>query len=107
MRPQPSGPFTVCQGPPEGLSGAAATLARLHRQAERDRVRAAFVEILLDLEPDPPPGTDVFFHADLPTRSLAELQRERARLRLGLLLHPAPPGWWRRRLKAVEQTLRR
>ena len=107
MRLKPSGPFTVFQEPPEGLHPAAATLAGLHRQAERGRVRAALVELLADLEPGPPPGTDRFFHADLPTRSLAELQRERARLRLALLLHPAPPAWWRDRLEAVERALRR
>jgi hypothetical protein len=94
------------QDPGTDLQGAAAAVAGLHRQAERERFRSLLIEVLIGIDREPPPGTDQFFHADLPTRSLAELQRERARLRLGLLLHPDAPRWWRERLRALEGALR-
>ncbi len=39
--------------------------------------------------------------------SSAELQRERAVVRLRLLLDDAPHWWWEERLRRIEEALRR
>ena len=108
MRPyRTPSPFALQDPPGAELQGAAAAIAGLHRQHDLDQARAVLVEVLLDLSPSSPPGTDRFFNDDLGCRSPADLRRERARLRLGILLHPRPPAFWSERLRALDEHLRR
>jgi hypothetical protein len=93
------------ESPNADLRGAAAAVAGLHREEDRRRQLAALAELLVEA---PAPGSDRWFHADLAHRTAADLRRERALLRLALLLHPtSPPAWWLERLRALDGALRR
>jgi hypothetical protein len=96
-RPIPQDPLVA------DLRGAAAAILGRYREEERRQQLAALAELLVE---PPAPGSDRWFHADLAHRTAADLRRERALLRLALLLHPDAPRWWRERLRALDKTLR-
>jgi hypothetical protein len=94
------------QDPGTDLQGAAAAVAGLHRQAERERFRARLVEALVAVECEPPTDERVV-GGDLPRRSVASLRAEAQRLRFGLIFHPDPPAWWAQRLAMIVEVVRR
>jgi hypothetical protein len=106
MRPyRTPSPFALQDPPGAELRGAAAAVAGMHHEEDRRRQLAALAELLVEA---PAPGSDRWFHADLAHRTAADLRRERALLRLALLLHPtSPPAWWLERLRALDGALRR
>jgi hypothetical protein len=92
------------ESPNADLQGAAAAVAGLHRQAERDHLRAALVEVLVGIDCEPPTDERVV-GGDLLRRSVASLRAEAQRLRFGLLFHPTPPAWWAQRLEMIHEVL--
>lgn len=72
--------------------------------ADRAVTRQALLDILIGPPPTYPGET--YFHRDLARMTQAELRREKARVRLRLILEDNPDAWWLDRLARVEEELR-